>query len=253
LYRGTLSLFLDGHRQGLLVHPNSLYDIDEDLDDDYLSENSGRKIAPLIGPLRWAVGFHLLPEDEDASVQIVPRSIPPTVTAAERASDDEEAIKFARKVRAKHDEMMDECFSYMYSERMDDYDREYRYNSFDVHDDDARPPANRPGGRMGDWECALCGEISFAWRNECFGCGASKRDANLSAASTGTASRGTARGSGDWDCPDCGVNNSSARWWCFRCDAERPPPGATERTARDRALEFDLMMADAPYQRYDDY
>jgi hypothetical protein len=135
-------------------------------------------------------------------------------------------------------------------------------NHFPYDDDDymtghTRPQANRPGGRAGDWKCALCGVISFTWRSECFGCGASKRDAGPSAsrgaASGGAASGGTARRSGDWECPDCGVNCFASRTECFRCGAERPAPRATERTARDRALEFDLMMADAPYQRYDDY
>eukprot|EP01043_Picozoa_sp_COSAG02_P026305 COSAG02_NODE_1512_length_12212_cov_4.145133_6_plen_92_part_00 len=68
-------------------------------------------------------------------------------------------------------------------------------------------PANHLGGRVGDWECYFCGKISFDFRTECFGCGASKRE------------------------------------------ALRTRSGSRTGSSRDRMLEFDMMMADAP----DDY
>ena len=73
-------------------------------------------------------------------------------------------------------------------------------------------PANHLGGRVGDWECYFCGEISFAFRTECFGCGASKRE------------------------------------------ALRTRSGSRTGNSRDRMVEFEMMMADAPdYYDYDYY
>ena len=42
--------------------------------------------------------------------------------------------------------------------------------------DDRRPgDRNEPRPRAGDWECPQCGKSNFAKRNDCFGCGRSKR------------------------------------------------------------------------------
>ena len=42
--------------------------------------------------------------------------------------------------------------------------------------DDRRPgDRNEPQPRAGDWDCPQCGKSNFAKRNDCFGCGRSKR------------------------------------------------------------------------------
>jgi ATP-dependent DNA helicase PIF1 len=87
-------------------------------------------------------------------------------------------------------------------------------------------------GRPGDWECD-CGANVFAYKTECFKCGAAKPNGNRGG-SGGRKSGGSSYNSyggsgasnngraGDWTCGSCSANVFAFKTECFKCGAAKP-------------------------------
>ena len=77
----------------------------------------------------------------------------------------------------------------------------------------------RSSRRPGDWDCELCGAVTFGRRIQCFRCGAPRP---ASAGEPPTAQPPRERRPLDWDCPMCGAVVFASKAACFKCGAPSP-------------------------------
>lgn len=104
----------------------------------------------------------------------------------------------------------------------------------------ARDSSNRPS-RPGDWSCAKCGNLNFAFRTECHknNCKEPRSTGDEGgapgAARTSAGGYGRAQG-GDWHCEKCGYMNFARRTECNQC--KEPRKGGGMKPARNNSGNY---------------